>query len=558
MDFNRFYIFPVFFSFFISLLLVNTTADAQDSIAFTPWGESHDQPIAMVPWDDDGFIVIEKSGKVEVVDPEGNHLGLILDISDHIGDAGGEKGLLGLAVHPAYPDSPYIYLNHTDEDNNTAIVRYLYHPDSASVDTSSRKLILSVEQPYDNHNGGCIVFGPDGYLYIGMGDGGSGGDPENRAQNLDSLLGKILRIDVDGGDPYGIPEGNPFVDSTGGRAEIWSYGWRNPWRFSFDKLTGDMWVGDVGQNDIEEISLEVRDSVGGLNYGWRCYEGDQEYDTSGDCTGPFVEPVITRNHTTGDGSITGGYRYRGPDSTLHNRYFFADFASGNIYMAMLNDLDTPSVDSVLTIGNLESIASFAEDNEGNLYALSLGGQIYKLETGGDGGGSECDSLAVPELTILTNGDDSTGIVTDSTYDQYVWYFSENSDQKDDYVAIDTTEEFGLLVTEPGYYYVVVRDTASGCELESEIINVSLTNSVSALEFFNLKVYPNPVSDYLTIQTDEVLSNAKIDVINSRGQIVRRVESQLPGTVSLNNLPSGMYFVKFLVDKNYHVAKVFKE
>src|SRR5690606_21181557 len=391
-----------------------------------------------------------------------------------------------------------------------------------------------------------------------MGDGGSAGDPENRAQDLGTLLGKMLRIDVDSEDPYGIPEDNPFVDSMDVMEEIWSYGLRNPWRFSFDKETGDMWMGDVGQGDVEEISLELRDSVGGLKYGWRCYEGDQEYDTSEDCEGPFVDPIITRDHTTGDASITGGYRYRGPDTSLLNLYIFGDFISGNIYVAMLNDLDTPTVDTLMTMGNIANVASFAEDNDGNLYALSLGGQIYKLETGGDDAGSECDTLAAPELAILTNGDDSTSIETDSTYDQYVWYFSEESEDKEEFESVDTTEVHELMVTEPGNYYVVVTDTASGCELESEIINVTLTNSVSALEFFNLKVYPNPVSDVLRIQTEEVLSNAKIDVINSRGQIVRRVESQLPGTVSFNNLPSGMYFVKFLADKKYHVAKIFKE
>ena len=558
MNFDRFKSLHTIYFCLIALVIGGTPMMAQDSLQFSPWGETHSQPTAMVPWGDDGFVIIQKAGQVETVDADGNHLDEVLDISNHIGSAEDEKGLLGVALHPSYPDSPYLYLNHTDEEDNTAVVRYVFHPDSTSIDTATRMVLLSVEQPYANHNGGCIIFGPDGYLYIGMGDGGSAGDPENRAQDLGTLLGKMLRIDVDSEDPYGIPEDNPFVDSMDVMEEIWSYGLRNPWRFSFDKETGDMWIGDVGQGDVEEISLELRDSVGGLNYGWRCYEGDQEYDTSEDCEGPFADPIITRDHTTGDASITGGYRYRGPDTSLHNLYIFGDFISGNIYVAMLNDLDTPTVDTLMTMGNIANVASFAEDNDGNLYALSLGGQIYKLETGGDDAGSECDTLAAPELAILTNGDDSTSIETDSTYDQYVWYFSEESEDKEEFEPVDTTEVHELMVTEPGNYYVVVTDTASGCELESEIINVTLTNSVSALEFFNLKVYPNPVSDVLRIQTEEVLSNAKIDVINSRGQIVRRVESQLPGTVSLNNLPSGMYFVKFLADKKYHVAKIFKE
>src|SRR5690606_9920443 len=184
-------------------------------------------------------------------------------------------------------------------------------------------------------------------------------------------------IDVNGDDPYGVPEGNPFVDSTDVQPEIWSYGWRNPWRFSFDRETGDMWVGDVGQGEVEEISFEVRDTVGGRNYGWRCYEGDQEYDTSIGCDGPFEAPLITRNHSTGDASIVGGYRYRGPDTSLQGNYIFGDFISGNIYMAVLSDLDTPTVDPLMIIDNIGNIASFAEDSDGILFALSLSGSIFR-------------------------------------------------------------------------------------------------------------------------------------------------------------------------------------
>lgn len=556
MNFDRFYLLPTLLYFLTACLMLNGKfATAQDTVDITPWGESHEGPIAMVPWMDSNFILINKSGLVEILDEDGNHVNQILDISDHIGDPGGERGLLGLALHPSYPDSPYIYLNHTDEEDHTAVVRYTFHPDSMQIDTSTRKLLLTVEQPYGNHNGGHIVFGPDDYLYIGMGDGGSGGDPENRAQNLNTLLGKILRIDVDSEDPYGIPENNPFVDSTDAMPEIWSYGWRNPWRFSFDRETGDMWVGDVGQGDVEEVSLELQDTVGGLNYGWRCYEGDQEYDTSEDCEGPFVDPILTRDHTTGDASITGGYRYRGPDTSLYGNYIFADFVSGNVYMAVLTDVDTPTVDTLLIIDNIGGIASFAEDNEGNLFALSLNGEIFKFESAMDS--IDCDTLPVPELAIMDNESDSSVLETDSMYAQYVWYYSENSDQKEEFMAVDTTEEHVFYPEESGNYYVVVFDS-SGCTAESEIVQVVLTNAVSALEFFDLQVYPNPVTDYLTIRTEEVLPHARIEIINSQGRLIRQVQSQLPGTVSMHNLPAGMYFVKFMTQEKYHVTKVFKE
>ena len=556
MNFDRFCLSSVLFCFLFAVgIFHGKMLNAQDTIALEEWGESHDGPIGMVPLPDSNFILIQKQGLVKLLDDDGNHLGDILDISGHIGDSGGERGLLGVALHPSYPDSPYLYLNHTDELDNTAIVRYALYPDSMQIDTASRKLLLTVEQPYGNHNGGHLAFGPDDYLYIGMGDGGSGGDPENRAQNLNTLLGKILRIDVDSGDPYGIPENNPFVDSTDAMPEIWSYGWRNPWRFSFDRETGDMWVGDVGQGDVEEVSLELRDTVGGLNYGWRCYEGDQEYDTSEDCEGPFVDPILTRDHTTGDASITGGYRYRGPDTSLQGHYIFGDFVSGNVYMAVLSELDTPTVDTLMTIGAIPSLASFAEDDDGSLYALSLNGQIYKIGMGDDL--IDCDTLPVPELVIMDNESDSSVLVTDSTYVQYVWYYSETSDQIDAFMAIDTTSEHVFYPEEGGNYYVEVVDS-NGCPGFSEIVQVVLSNAVSALEFYDIQVFPNPVTNFLTIRTEEMLPQARIEIINSQGRLIRQMQSQLPGTVSMHNLPAGMYFVKFVTQEKYHVAKIFKE
>jgi len=369
-----------YFVFFSLVLLIPGCVPtySQSSVKLIPWGESYDQPIAMVPWLNDDFILIEKEGKVKTIDQEGKQMKVILDIKNHIADAGGERGLLGVALHPSYPDSPYIYLNHTDENNNTAVVRYVFQPNSSKIDPSTRKVLLSVEQPYGNHNGGCILFGPDGYLYIGMGDGGSGGDPGNRAQNLNSLLGKMLRIDVNKGEKYGIPDDNPFVKNPNAKGEIWSYGWRNPWRFSFDRLNGDLWVGDVGQNKIEEISFEASNAQGGLNYGWRCFEGDEPYNQDKDCEGPFVDPILTRTHAMGDRSITGGYRYRGPVDGFGHHYFFADYVSGNIYMAVLDESDGLVVDSLLTIDKKNSVASFAEDKQGNLFAISLSGQIYSF------------------------------------------------------------------------------------------------------------------------------------------------------------------------------------
>ena len=535
---------------FSLIILGCTPALSQSEVELKPWGQSFDQPIDLIPWIDDDFILIEKAGKVKTIDQDGNQLAEILDISDLIARDGGERGLLGIAIHPGYPDTPYIYLNHTNESNNTAVVRYVFDPESTSIDPSTRKVLLRVDQPYSNHNGGCIVFGPDGYLYIGMGDGGSAGDPENRAQDLLSLLGKMLRIDVDNGDPYVIPEDNPFKDLDNAQPEIWSYGWRNPWRFSFDRMTGDMWVGDVGQNAVEEVSFEKADTTGGLNYGWRCFEGDEAYDQSGECDGPFVGPMITRDHSTGDRSITGGYRYRGPVEELHDRYFFADYVSGNIYMAFLSDSDEdfPEVDSISTIDNKNSIASFAQDKEGNLYALSLSGQIYKFFL-------TCET-SVPELRENASIADSVWLETDSSYQQYIWYYNQESDQKSDFTAVDTTDHNAFSPQESGNYYVTVIDS-NGCRGDSDILSFVLSSS-NAVEFYDINIFPNPATNYLTIRTAEALSGASIEIRDSRGQLMRKVRAALPGSISLHNLPTGMYFLKFLAGQKAYVTKIFKD
>lgn len=560
MNFDRFYIYFSFFLIFIFSLTWNSTfTQAQDSVSIEPWGDTLTGPTAMAALPDSHFIAIQKQGMVVLLDDNGHHLGDLLDISSKIGDPDGERGLLGIAVHPDFPQIPYIFLNHTDIGDNTAIVRYTYDRDTSAIDTASREVIISIEQPYGNHNGGCIAFGSDGYLYIGMGDGGSAGDPQNRAQDLSTLLGKMLRIDVDEGEPYGIPEDNPFIDSTGYRPEIWSYGWRNPWRFSFDRETGDMWVGDVGQGEFEEISFESIDSTGGLNYGWRCYEGNAEFDTSEDCLGPFVGPVLTRSHDTGDGSIIGGYRYRGPDSTLAGHYIFGDFISGNVYLAVLADGDTLAIDSLMNIGNIPGIASFAEDRDGNVYALSLNGPMFKIGSGDatDPDTSVCDSIPVPELVIVGNETDSSYLTTDSTYEIYVWYYSADSDQKEDFEVIDSISGYEFYPEEEGNYFVTVTDSA-GCVVESEIVQVVLTHAVDALEFHDIQVFPNPVTDYINIRTSEVLPHTRIEIINSQGRMIRQQQTQLPGMISMQNLPSGMYFVKFMTQDKYHVAKIVKK
>jgi glucose/arabinose dehydrogenase len=317
------------------------------------------------------LFIVEQPGRIRVL--EGHRLlpASFLDITKQV-LSGGERGLLGLAFHPNYRRNGRFFVNYTRKpDGATVLAEYRKGatPTSAS---QEERILLIVPQPYPNHNGGMVAFGPDGYLYVGLGDGGSKGDPDNRAQNLEDLLGKILRIDVDQGDPYGIPIDNPFAKG-GGRPEIYAIGLRNPWRFSFDTKTGNLWVADVGQYKWEEINLVAR----GGNYGWRVMEGTHCFHPSTDCqTTTFSLPVSEYFHDKGRCSITGGYVYRGRIlPSLAGTYVYGDFCSGEIFA--LNKDETVNEPHQIFKSSLQ-ISSFGEDAAGELYVLDHKGGIYRL------------------------------------------------------------------------------------------------------------------------------------------------------------------------------------
>ena len=304
---------------------------------------------------------------------------VFLDITDRVNMGDTEEGLLGLAFDPAYGQNGYFYVYYSATDPRRSVVsRFSRDQDSMyTADPESEVIVMEVPQPYANHNGGQLAFGPDGYLYIGLGDGGSGGDPQGNGQSLSTLLGKILRIDVSGlsgpGD-YTIPADNPFVGTEGVRAEIWAFGLRNPWRFSFDAETGLLWAGDVGQNLWEEIDIIAK----GANYGWNIMEGLHCYSPSTGCNqSGLALPVFEYDHSQGC-SVTGGYVYRGDQiPSLEGYYVYGDYCSGRIW-ALAYDGETVT-DSVLLADSVLSIASFGEDLAGNLYILDWqGGGIYTL------------------------------------------------------------------------------------------------------------------------------------------------------------------------------------
>lgn len=328
---------------------------------------------------DKRLFIIERGGVIRIITPDSqSEPKIFLDIQQKV-LSNGEMGLLGLAFHPNYQQNGYLYVNYIDKNQNTIIARYHVSSQPDVADSTSEKILFTLKQPYTNHNGGDLAFGPDGYLYAALGDGGSGGDPENRAQSKDSLLGKILRIDVDKGDPYTVPATNPFINQPNTKPEIWAYGLRNPWRFSFDKATGDMYIADVGQGNLEEVNFQKAASKGGENYGWRCYEGNRSYKPDG-CldASKYVAPIIEYSHDEDRCSITGGYVYRGSDNpALVGKYFYGDFCNGQLFYAS-NKNGTWA--QTLAAKTTYSISTFGQGSDGELYFADFeAGNIYKIE-----------------------------------------------------------------------------------------------------------------------------------------------------------------------------------
>ena len=319
------------------------------------------------------LFLVEKPGRVRLL-RDGNLLpDPYLDIHDRVGSAGSEQGLLGLAFHPRFAENGQFFVDYTDLNGNTVISRFQADPSADQIEASSEKVLLRIDQPYANHNGGVLAFGPDGFLYIGVGDGGSAGDPFGAGQRLNTLLGKILRLDVDNGDPYALPPDNPLSGQSDARPEIWATGLRNPWRFSFDRATREMWIGDVGQNQYEEIDLQPA-GAGGLNYGWNAMEALHDYQ--GGYREGLTLPVWEYDHSQGC-SVTGGYVYRGQAlPALGGVYLFGDYCAGTVWALARTPEGGWNAVALLATGL--NISSFGEDEAGEVYLVDLGGSIYRI------------------------------------------------------------------------------------------------------------------------------------------------------------------------------------
>ncbi len=338
------------------------------------------------------LFVVEQAGRIRLVKNGTLQATPFLDIHTRVGCCG-EQGLLSVAFPPGFAASGRFYVDYTNTAGNTVIARYRVTGNPDVADPASEQIVLPIAQPYANHNGGQLAFGPnDGHLYIGMGDGGSGGDPDNRAQNPADLLGKILRIDVETGSPatYTVPASNPFVGAAGYRPEIWALGLRNPWRFSFDRANGDLYIADVGQSSREEVDYQPASSGGGQNYGWRIMEGFLCFNPNPCSSAGLTLPVVDYPHASGDCSITGGFVYRGPDYPgMQGLYFYGDYCTGRIWGLQFSGGSWQSLELLDTTAN---ISSFGEDQDGNLYVADLAaGTVSRI----------ADSVAAPTVTAVS-------------------------------------------------------------------------------------------------------------------------------------------------------------
>lgn len=448
----------------ITLAVPSLRAQIPSGFALTSFSTGYSSPVNISSAGDSRLFIVQQRGRIFICDSLGNKVSTpFLDIASRVSSSGSERGLLGLAFDPNYALNGYFFVNYTrSSDHATVIARYtrdFSNPNLA--DFSSERVLLVISQPYSNHNGGHIAFGPDGYLYIGMGDGGSGGDPGNRSQNPMNLLGKMLRIDVSNPDAdYEIPASNPFVSAADTAHEIWAIGVRNPWKYSFDKLTGDLWIGDVGQDNWEEVDFQPASAPGGENYGWRCYEADVPYDMSA-CSGlgPFTYPIAKYSNTASSGcSITGGKRYRGAaHASYYGTYLLSDYCTGKFW-GIWDSAGTWVIDQFADVSDAINPVAFGENNLGELFVAGIGtGIIYRIT---DTTCAVTALISTPDSALVCSGSYIEALgCRDCTYE---WYM--------DSTVIAGADEWKYEPSASGNYHVVVT-SSGGCSDTSQTVYI---------------------------------------------------------------------------------------
>lgn len=602
--------------FYCTLVLCTCLALRGQSIEMQLVAGGFSQPVDITHAGDERLFIVEKNGRIQIIDPSGVTLTTpFLDISNLV-STGGERGLLGLAFHPNYAENGYFYVNYTNSAWDTRIARYSRSADNPNVaDPNSAFQILAVDQPAGNHNGGGIKFGPDGYLYIGLGDGGSGGDPWNNSQTPSVLLGKMLRIDVDVEDaPYGIPADNPFVGNDDVLDEIWALGLRNPWRYSFDRLTGDLWIGDVGQDAYEEIDFQPASSTGGENYGWRCYEGDDQFSSSSSCNGEYTFPAYTLPHGSNSPycSVTGGVVYRGSDyPDLYGKYLYGDFCDNDLLSL---EPDGTGGWTAEVLGEFPfTYSTFGEDNDGEVYFANFyGGHIYQITVNqcanfsaaatvtnnvcaGEENGSaqvvvnggtppysiepvlDLEQLPAGTFTLEITDDNGCATTVSFTIDEYDLPQPVATQSGEELVVSQSFVSYQwLLDGDPipdatmstfapegeGSYSVMVTDQ-NGCTNTSAPIDfvVGVEDLPPFLE--SVRVSPNPFSEQLSVQIQvERPVVLELAIVAVSGEVLRTENIRAAGTweesIDLSSLPAGVYYLRLFNSEGQFEKQIVKQ
>ena len=534
------------------LIIVNQAVTAQINLELQQFAQGFTRPVDIANAGDERLFIVEQRGFIKIIDGNGQVLPEpFLNISSRVNSGGNERGLLGLVFHPDYANNGWFYVNYTNLQGHTHISKFrVSDSDPNLADPDSEVILLFQNQPFVNHNAGDLNFGPDGYLYFGLGDGGSGGDPRNFAQNTMSLLGKMLRIDVDSDSLYAIPFDNPFIDNTDYLPEIWATGLRNPWRFTFDRF-GNMWIADVGQDSWEEIDFQPFGSPGGENYGWRCFEGEAPFNQTG--CGPdsiYVNPVFVYQNTAALGcSVTGGLVYRGCEYPgMYDHYLLTDFCSGRFWSVGYCPADTcQQTFTPAVLNNLDDqeYVSFGEDYNGEMYVAALSsGEILRVT-------DKNERFIAPQI-------DSTdsGLNVEPVYSGYQWLLNDE--------PIPGANSPDFVPEESGNYSVEVS-SRTGCTKVSEAIFVDIISSAREISGdTNLKITPNPAKELITIS----LKNSQLGKINAfsifdlNGKKLRNFSFQeladLKFQINLAGFQPGVYFLKATASEKTFMTKFVKK
>jgi glucose/arabinose dehydrogenase len=510
------------------------------------------------------LFIVEQGGRIRIHNGTTLLSTPFLDISSII-TSGGERGLLSLAFHPNYKINRYFFVYYTNLSGDVTLARYQAqtgNPDLA--DATSGVVLMTIPEPFSNHNGGDLNFGPEGYLYFATGDGGSGGDPNNYAQNGLSLLGKMIRIDVNNFSTppyYTIPPDNPYVGNPNVDDHIWTLGLRNPWRWSFDRSTNDMWIADVGQSTWEEVNFRPAGNTGGINYGWRCYEGNAPYNTTG-CLpqSNYVSPIFVypHNSATGGFSITGGFVYRGPEfPALQGYYICADYVSGNVWL--INPNGSGGWITRMQSGLPGSISAFGESENGTLYAVSLGGSIYKVNV----------TTVLPISLLSFSGKKQNGfnelkwnVAASQNISRFIIEYSNNNtgwSSAGELVALNQTGNqsytFRHYTTETGKIFYRLR-----IEENNGSITYSPVISINGKETGSIRIFPTIItSNELQVVSEKELIGIKI--MDSNGHLIMIKQlNKLQGyfIISLPSLSRGIYFVQLQTNSGNELVKIIVE